>query len=43
MYNATASGGPLLMWWDYGSELNLTVGEAFTTDFDQVNGVASFQ
>ena len=30
MYNSTAAGGPLIGWWDYGSPLTLTTGQALT-------------
>jgi phage-related tail protein len=32
LYNATAAGGPLIGWWDYGSSITLGVGETFTVD-----------
>jgi hypothetical protein len=30
---------PLIAWWDYGSEVNLSTGETFTVSFDGTNGV----
>jgi hypothetical protein len=39
MYDSTASGSPLIGWWDYGSVLTLTSGLTFTPTFDAVNGV----
>lgn len=32
LYNATAAGGPLIGWWDYGSSITLNEGETFTVD-----------
>ncbi len=29
-YNATASGGPLIGWWDYGSAISVNSGDTFT-------------
>jgi hypothetical protein len=39
LYNSTASGQPLIGWWDYGTALTLTNGNTFTVDLDQTNGV----
>lgn len=39
VYNSTASGGPLIAWYDYGSELNLTNSDTLTLDFDGTNGL----
>ncbi len=42
LYNATASGGPLIGWWDYGSAVTITTGNTFsvlpadTTDILQI-------
>lgn len=32
LYNATAAGGPLIGYWDYGSAITLGIGETFTVD-----------
>lgn len=32
IYNATASGGPLIGWWDYGSSISLNSGDSLTVD-----------
>lgn len=37
--NSTASGGPLMLWWDYGSSVTLANGDTFTVAFDGTNGV----
>lgn len=39
LYNATAAGGPLIGWWDFGSELNMINGDTFTVGFDLTNGI----
>jgi len=39
LYNSTASGTPLIGWWDYGTAITLTNGNTFTVDIDQVNGI----
>lgn len=39
LYNATAAGGPLIGWWDYGTSITLNPGETFTVDFDAASGV----
>lgn len=39
IYNSTASGGPLIAWYDYGSSISLANGDTFTLDFDNVNGL----
>lgn len=39
LYNSTASGGPLIGWWDYAAEINLTNGNSFTVQLDPANGV----
>jgi hypothetical protein len=30
LYNSTASGGPLLGWWDYSSAVTITAGNTFS-------------
>lgn len=32
LYNATAAGGPVIGYWDYGASITLGVGETFTVD-----------
>lgn len=39
IYNSTASGGPLIGWYDNGSPLTMANGDTITLDFDNVNGV----
>jgi hypothetical protein len=39
LYNSTAAGGPLIGWWDYAAEINLTNGNSFTVQLDPANGV----
>lgn len=39
IYNSTASGGPLIGWYDYGSSITLASSDTFTIDFDNTNGV----
>lgn len=39
MYNATATAKDLICYWDYGSAITLTVGQVFSTAFDETNGV----
>ena len=41
LYNdtPTSPADPLIGWWDYGSAVTLAVGETFTVDLDQTNGV----
>lgn len=39
LYNATAAGGALIGWWDYGASITLNTGESFTVVFDAANGV----
>ena len=41
LYNSTQTTPlkPLVGWWDYGSAVTLQIGETFTVDLDQTNGV----
>jgi hypothetical protein len=41
LYNdtPTSPAKPLIGWWDYGSAVTLAVGETFTVDLDQANGI----
>jgi len=39
LYNDTATGDPLIGWWDYGSSPTLASGETFTVTLDGTNGV----
>lgn len=39
LYDFSASGQPLIGWWDYGTAITLTNGNTFTVDLDQVNGI----
>lgn len=39
VYNSTASGGPLIGWYDYGSDITLSNGDTFLLNFDNTNGV----
>ena len=38
IYNDTASGKPLVGWFDHGSSITLGSGETFTADFDATAG-----
>ncbi|MCA6114254.1 hypothetical protein J6524_04830 [Bradyrhizobium sp. WSM 1738] len=35
----TSPADPLIGWWDYGAEVNLTNGNSFTVQLDTTNGV----
>ncbi len=37
----TSPADPLILWYDYGSNLTLNDGDAFTVSFDQTNGILS--
>ncbi len=39
VYNSTASGGPLICWYDYASEVNMVSGDTFLVGFDTTNGL----
>ncbi|WP_029082894.1 hypothetical protein [Bradyrhizobium sp. th.b2] len=39
LYNSTPGAGPLIGFWDYGAEVNLTNGNSFTVQLDTTNGV----
>jgi hypothetical protein len=39
LYNDTATGDPLVGWWDYGSSITLAATETLTVDFDASNGI----
>lgn len=39
IYNSTASGGPLIGWYDNGSTVTMANGDTFTIDLDNVNGL----
>jgi len=44
LYNdtPTSPADPLIAWFDYGSAVNLLLGETFTVDFDASAGIATF-
>lgn len=39
LYNDTASGDPVICWWDYGAPITLATTEALTVVFDATNGI----
>ncbi len=39
VYNSTATNGPLIAWFDYGSEVNMVSGDTFQLQFDATNGL----
>ena len=39
LYNSTASGGPLIGWWDNGAVVDLQDTQKFTVHFDTTNGI----
>jgi hypothetical protein len=39
LYNSTASGGPLIAWWDYTDDVTVHSGETFLCGFDTSAGV----
>jgi hypothetical protein len=38
-YDSTASGGPLLGWWDAALEVTIPSGNTFPLNFDMTNGI----
>lgn len=43
LYNSTASGQPLIGWYDYGVSITMADGESFLFDFDGTNGAIALQ
>lgn len=43
LYNATAPGGPLVGWWDFGVSVTLPATRAIAVIFDAVNGMFTSQ
>lgn len=43
LYNSTATGSPLIAFWDYGSNISITTGNSFATLFNSVSGVLTLQ
>lgn len=41
IYDSSVSGGRLICWFDYGSEVNLNSGDSFGLQFDATNGLFS--
>jgi hypothetical protein len=39
LYDSTPANQNLIGWWDYGSEVNVTNGNSFQVQLDQVNGI----
>lgn len=39
IYNDTATNKELICWFDYGTNVDLAIGETFTLDFDGTNGL----
>jgi hypothetical protein len=39
IYNSTASGGPLICWFDKAAEVNMLSGDTLTLDFDNAAGL----
>jgi hypothetical protein len=42
LYNATASGGPLIGWWDLGTATTLAAGNGIRLRMDATNGILRF-
>lgn len=38
LYNSTASGGPLIAYWDYGSSVTMANADTFAVTLDTTNG-----
>lgn len=43
LYNSTASGQPLIGWYDYGVSISMANQESFLFDFDGTNGAIALQ
>lgn len=43
LYNDTATGDPLIAWWDYGASITLQAGDSISVDFDPTTGVLTIQ
>lgn len=41
IYDSTVSGGRLMGWYDFGSEVNMAASDTFAISFDAVNGLFS--
>jgi hypothetical protein len=39
VYNSTATNSELIGWYDFGTAVNITDGNSFVVDLDQVNGI----
>jgi len=39
IYNSTAANGPLISWFDNGSEVNMGSGDTYLVNFDATNGL----
>jgi hypothetical protein len=39
IYNSTAASGNLIGWWDYGTSVSVTNGNAFQVQLDAANGI----
>ena len=39
LYNDTATGDPVVSWWDYGTAITLAPSEVLTVVFDATNGI----
>ena len=43
LYNSTASGGPLIGWFDYGSSITPADTDTFTVEWDANNGILTLE